>query len=240
MRTAYHAYVVWKRETAEYFFRPIAYVVLTVFAVAAGGQFIATATLSRTAQMRPVFEFIGVLAIFFAPLITMRLYAEERRDGTLESLLSLPARPSAIVLGKFLASMTFYLVLLSPTFVYVYYLYKYGNPDPDTGAIVIGYIGVCLSGATYLAIGGLASSLTRDQIIAATTAMVLLLMLYWVVPQLGEALPAAYKPVIRYFSFSRQNGEFFKGVIDTRAVVMNLSLTALFLYLTARVLKDLK
>ena len=240
MRTLAQVYAIWKRETGEYFYRPIAYVLLTVFAVAAGSQFYIIMSVSGSASMRPIFDSLAFLVLFFAPLITMRLYAEERRSGNLESLLSLPVRPWTVVLGKFFSSLTFYAVLMSPTFVYVWYLYKYGNPSPDAGAIVAGYVGICLSGATYLAVGSFASSLTRDQIIAAATTMIFLLILYLVVPQFAGIVPPDYRQMMNYFSLSRQNGEFFKGVIDSRAVVMHLSITVLFLYLTARLLNRIR
>ncbi|MEK7354593.1 MAG: ABC transporter permease subunit, partial [Chloroflexota bacterium] len=176
-----------------------------------------------------------ILMLLFAPLLTMRLLAEERKLGTIELLLTAPLRDSEVILGKFLGSLYILTVMLALTLYYPLLLKIFG--DPDIGPIITGYIGLLLIGYTALAIGIFASSLTSNQIVAAVVAIGILLALYFV----GFAstfLPKALGDVISYFSLSNYFPDFMSGIIDTRGVVYYLSMTALFIFLAIRSLEN--
>ena len=223
------------KEFRSYLASPMAYVVTGIF-LAATGFFFGTSPSTYSETSITGFLQTGVILIMlFAPLLTMRLLAEERKLGTIELLLTAPVRDSEVVLGKFLGSIYVITVMLGLTLYYPILLKIFG--DPDIGPIVTGYVGLLLIGYTALAIGIFASSITSNQIVAAVVAIGILLALYFV----GFAstfLPKALGDVIGYFSLSHYFPDFMSGVIDTRGIVYYVSITALFIFLAIRSLEN--
>ena len=155
-----------QRELSSFFFSPIAYVVIALFALLTGVFFVAFVFhTDQAAELRFLFSRVVVFVLIpIAPAVSMRLLSEELRSGTIETLMTAPISDLHVVLGKWLGALGFFAVLLSPTLAYVVVLEVWSNPD--YGPILSGYIGLLLVGGLYLAIGAFASVLTRNQIIA--------------------------------------------------------------------------
>ena len=233
-----NTWAIAKRELGAYFVSPIAYVSIAVFLVVMGIIFsiIMTNPGGAEASLRYVFGnvFTAFILMIITPLITMRLLAEEQRVGTLELLLTSPVRDWEVVLGKFLASVFLYVVMLALTGYYVVILKLYGNPD--WGPIATTYIGLLLLGAALLSLGVLTSAITQNQIIAAVAGFGLILGLL-----MAQFLAESAKPPLSTFltelALFQHYFDFLKGVVDTKDVVYYLSVTAAGLFLTTQVLQ---
>jgi len=233
-----NTWAITKRELGSYFVSPIAYVSIAVFLVVMGIIFsiIMTNPGGAEASLRFVFGnvFTAFILMIITPLITMRLLAEEQRSGTMELLLTAPVRDWEVVLGKFLASLILYLVMLAFTGYYVVILKLYGNPD--WGPIMATYIGLLLLGASLLSLGLLTSAMTQNQIVAAVAGFGLILALL-----MAQFLAELAKPPLSTFlnqlALFQHYFDFLKGVVDTKDVVYYLSVTAAGLFLTTQVLQ---
>jgi ABC-2 type transport system permease protein len=221
---------VYRRELGGYFATPVAYVFIVIFLVLAGvftfqiGGFFAR----NVADLGAFFDFHPWLYLFLIPAVSMRLWAEERRTGTVELLLTLPISSVGAVLGKYLAAWTFTgvaLLLTFPIWITVNYL-----GEPDNGAIALGYVGSLLLAGAYLAIGSCVSALTRSQVIAFIVAVVAcFVFLVAGLPPVMDAFsgwaPRSVAETIAGFSFLTRFDAITKGVIDLRDVVFFASLT---------------
>lgn len=252
-------YLIFKKELKSYFTSPIAYVVITIFLVISGYFFyniIATfATISYQATInpmaakqygllnvteivvRPLFGNISVIMLLMMPLLTMRLFSEEKKTGTIELLLTYPITDMQILLGKFFACLAVYLVMLALTVLYPILIMIYGQPE--IGPIITGYIGLFLLGASFISLGIFASSLTENQIIAATVSFGALILFWMMSFSVGLADPAIGK-VISYISITDHLEAFAKGVIDTEDIIYYGIFIILFLFLTLRTLESNK
>jgi ABC-2 type transport system permease protein len=211
----------------------MAYVVTAVFLLLTG-TFFATYLASTNYSDTSIRGFLGagqILILLFAAVLTMRLIAEERKLGTWELLLTVPVRDTEIILGKFLGSLAVLTGMLVLTFYYPILLMVFG--DPDLGPIITSYLGLFLLGCASLAIGIFASSLTSNQIVAAVVAGGILFTL-WFLGIAGNFVPGALGEVLSYISLSHHFPDFIRGIVDTKAVVYYLSITALFLYMAIR------
>jgi len=180
-----------------------------------------------------VLFFIPLLV--FAPVLTMRLLAEERHTGTIEPLLTAPVTTFSVVIGKYFAALTFWVALWIPTLLYVWVTSRYG--DVDTGAVLASYLGVLGIGLYYMAIGLAMSAFAKNQIVAALlTFMVLSGLFAGGLLSFIEPL-AAYREVIDYLSLWGHMQAFSKGIIDTRFLVFDVSLAAFFVYVAYRALE---
>lgn len=236
--------VILKRELRGYFATPVAYVFLVIFLLLTGIFTFYMGGLLDTGQasLESFFLFHPWLYLFLIPAISMRLWAEERRSGTVEMLMTLPVSMGQAVLGKFLAAWVFTgiaLVLTFPTWLTVNYL-----GDPDNGVILAGYIGSFLMAGAYLAIGSCLSAVTRNQVIAfVVSVMVCLLftMSGWpfVLNLFREWLPTALVNAIASMSFLTHFDGITRGVIDLRDLVFFVSLMAVWLFANTIVI-DLK
>ena len=226
--------IAWK-ELKTYFSTPAAYIVGAMFLVFTGIVFVLDVT--RPFAEASVRGFIIPASFFFvllAPLLTMRLLAEEQKLGTLELLLTAPVRDWEVVMGKYLAALVMLLATLAMTLYYVLLLYWFG--DPDTGPVLSAYLGLILYGAAALAVGLLASSLSANQIVAAVVGMVVLLTLAFV-DRLGQLVSGLAQDVLTGMSMNARFIDFTRGIVDTSNVVYYLSLAAVFLFLTVRSLE---
>ena len=218
------------RELRAYFNTPIAYVFLLVFAGAALFTFFNLNTFfSRgRADLRGLFDAIPVLMILLVPALTMRLWAEERKQGTMEVLLTLPARDRELVLGKFLASWLLLATGLGLTLVLPITVAVLG--DLDWGPVIGGYLGALLLGAAYLAVGQFVSATTENQILAFILALVVCLGLYGIgVEAFAGLFPDRTASALRALGTGSRFQSIARGVIDVRDLVYYLSLTGFFL-----------
>lgn len=231
------AITIARRELASYFHSPIAYVAMTAFLLAAGIVFMGDFQPGQPAAMRAIFDFMVAFLIAVVPLLSMGLLAQEWATGTIETMMTAPVEETDLVVGKFLGAFGFFLVLLAPTLIYVLMLIIYG--PPDYGPIVSGYLGIIMVGAFYLAIGLFCSSLTRSQVVAAVLA-VGILALITIVPWAAArsiTLGGFWRTVTDWGVMNRYN-DFSKGVIDLGNSVFFLAGTAVFLFVTIKVMES--
>ncbi|MDI6785656.1 MAG: ABC transporter permease [bacterium] len=231
--------IIFKKEFNSYFNSHIAYIFITVFLILSGWLFLRGFFLINQATMRGYFDILPWLFLFFVPAITMRLWSEEKKLGTLEILYTLPLKNHEIVLGKFLASFLFLILNVSLTFTIPLMISMIGNPDH--GPIVGSYIGAFLMGGAYLAIGLFASSLTENQIVAFIIGVVISFILLII----GEnfillVAPDILVPVLRYLGLGVHFDSIGRGVIDTRDLIYYLSIIVVFLYFNIQFLESKK
>jgi gliding motility-associated transport system permease protein len=254
-----NALTIAAREIRSYFVSPVAYVVLTGFLLLAGWFFFnLLARFSYLLQIysgmqrgggeierlnlndfviSPLLHNLSVVLVILIPVITMRTFAEEKRLGTFELLLTSPLRVGEIVAGKFLGAFAFVSIMLALTGIYPILLLVYG--DPEAGIMLSGYLGLYLIAASFVSIGMLTSSLTENQIIAAVSCLVALLLLY-VINWPADTSTPTLGAILHYVSVTEHFGEFVKGIVDSRAVVYFLSLIAAALFLTHRSVESLR
>jgi ABC-2 type transport system permease protein len=238
-----------QRELVAIFLSPIAYIVVAIFLTLNGYMFwLILGIFNRSGGMEgsPFAIFLGAENIFAwifilltAPAITMRLFAEERQRGTIETLFTAPVTEAQVVVGKFLAAYVFYLSLWLPTVLYAGILFKYSSPD--WRPMLTGYLGVALLGAMFIAVGEFTSALTRNQIVAYMAAAACLLGLFLG----GLLLPMQFKGetasrILEYFNLYAHVREFGQGIVDSRHVVYYLSVTVFTLFVTTRAIESRK
>jgi ABC-2 type transport system permease protein len=231
------ALTIAERELASFFFSPIAYVALFAFLLASGGLFWNDFQPGQPAAMRTIFEWMVWLLVVIVPLLCMGLLAQEWASGTIETMMTAPVGEADIVLGKFMGSLAFFIVLLTPTLLYVLMLRIYARPD--IGPIFSGYLGIILVGALFNAVGLFCSSLTRSQIVAAVSTAAILFVVT-IVPWWASSSPqlsSFWRNIANQGVFSRYV-DFSKGVIATSNLVFFVAVTAVFLFLTIKVLES--
>jgi ABC-2 type transport system permease protein len=244
-----------RKELTSYFRSPIAYGVIAFFALIAGYFFYASviffvrrgtemAMMGQSQPMdvneyviRPLFSNISVIALFLIPMISMRLFAEEKRTGTIELLVTSPLSDMSIILGKWLAAVALFVGMLVVSALSMSMLFFYGSPD--WRPILVGYLGLFLMGASLLAIGTYISTLSKNQIVAGVATFAICLMLWilnWVT-EFGTSIP---ERVAGYIAITSHLDSFGKGVLDLKDVVYYLSVIFVGLFLTARSLESLR
>ena len=247
--------VIFKKELKSYFASPIAYLLLTIFAVIFGFFFYSATRffilqgmqmqmMGRGMPMdvneyviRPLLTNASVIGLFLIPMITMRLYAEEKRSGTIELLMTSPVRDLEIVLGKWLVALVLYASILGISGINLGILYAFGRPDWKP--ILVGYLGLLLQGGCLLAIGIFISTTTKNQIIAGGATFAVCLML-WVLDWVSAYDQSAWAKVISYLSVVTHFEPFSKGVVDSKDVIFYLSMIFFGLFLTARSVESLR
>lgn len=223
-----------RRELAAYFNSPIAYVFLFVFLVLNGFLFMTQFFLAGNADMRPFFSMLPIVLCVFLPAISMRLWAEEKQGNTYEMLLTFPMRPHDLVIGKFAASLLFYLVALAATLPIPIMLAAVGSPDP--GVILGGYLGAACAGSLFLAIGLFISGLCRDQIVAFIVSMMSCFLLYllgidFIASSIDGWLPGIGTILRDYVGMTRHFDSFQRGIVNGSDVLYFLVGTGIFLIL---------
>lgn len=224
-----------RREAQSAFLTPLAYVVMTVFLFFSGLFFYLIAATGREASMSGPFGVLSFLFLTATPLLTMRLFSEEYRSGTIEPLMTAPVTDAEIVLSKFLGAVAFFAFMLLPTGVYVAVLARFG--EPDAGPIVSGYVGLFLMGCQFIALGLFFSALTRSQIVAGAATLVALLTL-WILGEVGEQMHGSLAPMVAYVGTFRHLNGFSAGRIAFRDVFYFLSMTWFWLFLTVRAVES--
>ena len=224
-------YAIFKRELKSYLVSPLAYAAGVVFLAISGYFFSIILLATRVADLRPYFLNLGVILLLVTPLLTMRSLAEERQNRTDGLLMTLPATPAQIVLGKYLACMALYAGFLAMTAVYPALLSWLS--DPPLGPILTSYLGALLLGGTFFAIGIFTSSLTDSQMVAGVLCFGLILLL-WVINWLSFAVGGPVGDVARQLAVFERFDDFTKGLIDSTHVAFYLSAIVLMLFLSVR------
>jgi ABC-2 type transport system permease protein len=232
--------IVFRREVGQYLTSPFAYLIAAAVLVLTGVLFNRDLVVSMTVKPTDAALVPSVLSftmIFFAPLLTMRLFAEERREGTLELLLTAPVSDSSIVLGKFLGAWFYYSLLLALTLLYQLVLISI--TQPDLGHTMSAYIGIWLYGGATLAVGMLFSSLTENQIIAAFLSMVAL-MLLWLGDQAGDLISNIDAArLVRGISLQgHYSTSFAAGLLRAEDVAFFGSVIVVALFVTIRIVES--
>lgn len=247
------------RELRSIFVSPIAYVVMTGFLLLGGwfffnllARFNLLVSMYSSFQggaeamqrlnvnefvLAPLFHNLSVVLVILIPMITMRGFAEEKRAGTYELLLTSPVATWEIVLGKFVGMIAFISVMIALTSIYGLILWVYGNPE--VGIMLAGYLGLLLLAITFVTIGLFASSLTENQIIAAVTGLVMLLLLFviaWPADSAGKTIG----DVLRYVSVTEHFASLVKGVIDSKSLIYFATMIAGWLFLTQRSVESIR
>lgn len=222
------------RELKSYFVSPVAYSVAFFFLLVLGGWFyFITVMNSHKAEIFGTFSVLGYLSIPVSAVITMHLFSEERRSGTLELLMTYPIRDWEVVLGKYVSSLLLFVFALALTIQYPIFLGIFG--DPDWGTILTSYMGAILLGASFLAMGILASTLTRSAVAAAVISLLVLFTLRFL--SAGSVIGGALGKTFYYLSFSGQFNNLTNGLIDSRDIVYMLSFIIFTLFTAIRVME---
>jgi ABC-2 type transport system permease protein len=253
-----NALVIAGREIAAYFVQPIAYVVMTVFLLLGGWFFFALLRRFDLIQqmylamqnpmalqrmnlnqmvIEPLLHNLAIVLVILVPAITMRTFAEEKRQGTYELLLTAPVRTSEVVAGKFIASAVLILVMVALAGIFPLILVLFGNPE--VGVMASGYLGLAFLGVAFVAVGLFTSSVTQNQIIAAISCFGALLLLY-VISWPAETGGGAWSQMLRYLSLPEHFATMVRGLISTKDIVYFLSVIAVALFLTQRSVESVR
>jgi len=237
-----------QKELKGYFATPIGYIVIGMFALLWGWFYYVMLIIFNQQSLqlggleggnadinsqliRPLFLNASVILLFVLPLVTMRIYSEEKRSGTIELLLTSPLTDVQIIIGKFLGAMTLYAAMLAITAIHVGLLFSYGNPE--WRVVVIGYLGLLLMGGCFISVGLLISSMTKNQIVSGMITFAVFLML-WVINWPASFVGPNTQNILNYLSITEHFDDFTKGILDTKHLVYYFSVMAFGLFLTAR------
>ncbi len=248
-------WVICRKELRSYFVSPVAYVLFVMFALIFGwffwnmlGAFVFYSMASQMRGemtpmnvneqiLRQLLGNMNVVGLFFIPVITMRLFAEEKRNGTIELLVTSPIQDFEVILGKWLAAVALYAGMLLLTGLNLAFVFKYGNPDWKPMAV--GYLGLLLQASALLAIGTFISSLTKNQIIAGAASFGVCLLVF-VLGWASGYETSTWAQVLSYMSVTSHMESFTKGVLDSKDAVYYVTVIFLGLFLTARSLESLR
>ena len=249
-RVMSNALAIANKELRSYFASPIAYIVIGFFALLFGWFYIGIldwfvrqgmqmgpagmgqSNMNVNQQMvRPLLLNMTVVFLFLLPLITMRTYAEEKRSGTIELLLTSPLTDVEIVAGKFLGAMGLYASMLAVSLLHFGLLFAFGTPEWKP--LVTSYVGLLLFGGCFISVGLFISSLTKNQIVAGAATFGVFLLL-WVIDWIGQGMGPRAEAVLKYLSMTEHLDDFVKGVVDTKHLVYYLSFITFGLFLTVK------
>ena len=236
-----------EKEWRHYFGSPIAYVGLFVWTILFGGFFSLLFTyfvagsqqapqfggggLSLNERLiAPVLHNMAVVTLFLTPMLTMRLFAEEKRQGTMELLATAPLTVTEIVLGKFLGALSLYLLMIAAGFLNFYWIWRYALSGPDWKPVATGALALLLLGGSFIALGLFMSTLTKNQIVAGSLTFGLLLLI-WILGWLDEPGASPIMQMLAYLGLVRHTDDLMKGVVDLKDAVFYLSFTVFFLFL---------
>lgn len=230
--------VLFRRELSSYFLSPIAYIVIAVFLIYTGFFFSTSLFDNKVVTLRFNVMYIQFILPFLVPIITMRLFSEEVKSGTIETLMTAPVTDFEVVMGKFLAAFGLYNVMILSTLIYVVFLSWVGAPD--YGSIITSYIGLALMGSVYISVGLLTSAVTKNQIVSAVIGIVgllFLLVIGFVHYIAGEGF---LSECLKYVGTFDHWETFTKGLVDSRDIIYYLTLTLLLLFITIRIVESRK
>ncbi len=229
---------IMQRELMSLFFSPIGYIVIAGFLLITGASVLWSESFApgKPATLRDVFFWTPWFLTVIVPAITMRSISEEYRSGTIEKLMTAPLSDGQMVLGKYLASVLFYIIMLVPTLIYLVLMEAYGSPD--WGASLTAYLGLVLIGLAFTAFGLFASSLTSNQIVAWILGWVPLLLFACVAYFVARQVEGELRLVFQQVNVIQRFDEFSRGLITSDGVVFFLAVSVLFLFLTVKVVES--
>ncbi len=246
-------FTIYKKELKSYLYSPIAYVLVGVFLLLSGFFFYnlmwwfnsQSLTMARNPYyakqlninrfvFEPFFHNASIVLLLILPLLTMKLFSEERKSGTEELLFTSPVGNGEIVYGKFLASTTVLLIMLAGMGILSIFPFLYSKPE--VYPVVVGFLGIFLMGIAFISVGVFTSSLTENQVVSASLGFGVLLLL-WVLSWIAEASGEPIREILRYVSFFEHFKEMPKGVLNITDVVYYLSFTYFMLFLTTSYLE---
>lgn len=249
-------YAVFCKETANFFVSPIAYAVIAVFLLVSGFFFWANMSLLSVVSIqaagnpafaerinvtdfvvRPLIQNMSIILLFVIPLLSMRLFSEEKRSGNIELLLTYPITDTGVIAGKFLAAMIVVVVMLAGTFSMPLLMFSVSDPDP--GQILTGYLGMLLMAAAFMALGMFISSMTENQIVAAAVSFAVAL-LFWVMSWSSSLAGDTLATIIRQLTVLEHLESFQKGVLSLSDISFFVLFTAFCLFLTLRTLETFR
>lgn len=213
-------YFIAKKELLSYFKSPVAYITLVLSISVFNVFFFLIIDQNREVTLSDVFHVMEFMFLFLVPIMTMRLFSEEKANGTMEFLMTAPVTNTAIVLGKYLGVLSFFSILVSLTLIYFAIIEFFGSPDRLT--IASGYLGVWLEGAFFIAVGMMASAWTRNQIVAAMTSYVILFLLYFLI-NFTKYFSGPTEAFLQYMSTLVHLEHFIVGVITPADLIYYLS-----------------
>lgn len=226
-------YSIFKKEFRSYFTSPIAYVTMGLFVFISSILFYLN-LLSQTADFSFNLNYMSIILIIIVPILTMKILADERKSGTEVLLITSPTSLTSIVVGKYLAAFAVFLIMTAITFIYPIILAALG--EPAMAEIVGAYVGFILLGASFIAFGVFASSITESQIIAAIVGVVSLLFM-WLLQGIAPGLGGIAAKILNWFSLFSRTEDFYAGILSLGPIVYYLSFSAVFLFLTIRVIE---
>ncbi len=250
-----NVWIILRNELRRYFVSSVAYLLLTMFAVIFGfffwnslGYFVYVGMESQMRGepfpmnvneqiIRPLLSNMSVVGLFFIPMITMRLFAEEKRSGTIELLATSPIRDAEVIIGKWLAAMGVYACMLLFSGLNFVFLFRYGKPDWKP--LLIGVLGLLLQAGALLAIGTFISTLTKNQIIAAGATFGVCLLL-WILEWVAGYETSTWARVLSYMSVITHYESFARGVLDLKDAIYYVTLIFLGLFFTSRSMESLR
>jgi len=224
--------IFWK-EVKSYFYSPIAYVLIGMFILISSIMFWPN-LISAYGEFNSNLATMGYILVFIVPILTMRILSEDRKNGTEVLLLTSPVKLSEIVIGKYLAALFVFLVMIVISFIYPIILVIFGASI--TPKLVGGYIGLILLGASFIAVGVFASSLTENQIIAAIIGFVSLLII-WLADGIGSMVGGVTAKILYWFSLLSRYEDFNNGILRLNAVIYYISFIAVFLFVTIMIIE---
>lgn len=240
---------LWAKELAACFLSPIAYIMIVFFLVVMGFSFWllvsilfqgSVAATIMNELFGSIFFWISMLIV--VPVLTMRLFAEEKRAGTIETLMTAPITDAEVVLAKYAGALTFFIIMWIPTAAYMLILRRFSplTTPPDPGPMLSGYLGAVLVGSLYLSIGLFCSALTRNQIVAAIICFAVLNIAFFTGFLAYVGRDETVRNVAMYLSSVEHMRDFARGAVDTRSVVFYVTGTAFMLFATVKVVESRK
>lgn len=230
-------FTIYKKEMRSFFTSPVAYIVIVVFLIITGWFFTSNLFIGGAVTMRGVLDIIPFILIFFIPAISMRTFAEEKKTGTIELLLTKPITDFDIIIAKFLSTLSFAALALAPTIIYVISLSFLGTLD--YGSIISAYIGLILMSGVLVSIGIFTSSLTENQVIAFIVCFLIVFALF-MLNKILIYMPTGIVSILEYISTDYHFGSISRGVIDSRDIIYYLSGITIMMFLTKTSLESRK
>lgn len=227
-------FAIYKRELRSYFYSPIAYALIGLFILLSSVFFLLINLQQNQADFSGNLSTMGFLLLFIVPILTMKILAEDRKNGTEVLLITSPASITDMVIGKYLALLTIFLVMCVISLIYPISLFIFGKPP--LAQLVGAYVGFVLLGAAFISVGVFASSLTENQVVAAIISFVTLLLM-WLMESIAGFVGGIAAKVLNWVSLLSRYNDFSQGVLNLSPVIYYLSFTAVFIFLTIQVVE---
>lgn len=227
-------FAIYKKELRSYFSSPVAYALIGLFILLTSVFFILINVQQSYADFTSNLSTMGFLLLFIVPILTMRILADERKSGTEVLLVTSPVSISNIVIGKFLATFTVFMVMVVLSFIYPIILFSFGKPP--FASLLGAYIGFILLGAAFISVGIFASALTDSQVVAAIIGFVSLLLM-WLMDSIATFAGGFVGKILNWFSLLSRYETFYKGILDLSPIVYYLSFTVVFVFLAIQVIE---